>query len=333
MELINKFLALISSFFVAFVSTAKLPVNLPSSVQPNPLSIEFMRSQNYPGSEITIEKTLSPEAKFDRFLASYKSEGLKIYALLLVPKGTKPDGGWPVIVFNHGYIPPEQYDPTQRYIAYENALANAGYIVFKPDYRGNGNSEGTAGSAYYSPNYAIDDLNAIASIKKYKDANPNRIGIWGHSMGGNITLRALVVNRTDIKAAVIWGGVVGSYDNLINHWQNRVKYHPAPEDLTLRNKNRQDLINKYGTPSANPNFWNSIDPTNFVNDISTPIQLNVGTADAEVPPDFSKLLYDNLVEHGKTAEYFEYPGSDHNISQGFNLAMQRTIAFFDKYLK
>ncbi len=67
----------------------------------NPLSVEFMRKQQYPGSDIVIEQTLTPGANYNQYIASYKSEGLKIYALLTVPMGQKPKTGWPVIIFNH----------------------------------------------------------------------------------------------------------------------------------------------------------------------------------------------------------------------------------------
>jgi dipeptidyl aminopeptidase/acylaminoacyl peptidase len=307
--------------------------NNQNATEVNPLSIQYLRSQNYPGSDIVIEQTLTGKPDYREYIASYQSEGLKIYALLTVPTGIPPSGGWPVILFNHGYIQPEIYSTTSRYIAYVDEFAGHGYIVFKPDYRGNGKSEGTPGSAYYSANYVIDDLNALSSIRKFSGANPDKIGIWGHSMGGNITLKDLVINPSDIKAAVIWGGVVGSYNDLINNWQHRVTYQPAPEDLFLRNKNRQDLIDNYGTPQSNPGFWNSIDPTYFVGDVTAPVQLDVGGADTEVPNEFSKSLYDKLQNSGKVSEYYAYPGSDHNISQGFNLAMQRSLAFFDKYLK
>lgn len=63
-------------------------------------------------------------------------------------------------------------------------------------------------------------MNALASLKKYKDADPDRIGMWGHSMGGGITLRSMVVSK-DIKADVIWAGVVGSYSDLLNNWRRR----------------------------------------------------------------------------------------------------------------
>lgn len=304
----------------------------PQSEQ-NPLSIQFMRQQNYPGSDIVIEQTLSPGSNCNQYIASYKSDGLKIYVLLTVPTGEKPKNGWPVIIFNHGYIPPDQYRTTESYVSYVDTFARNGYIVFKSDYRGNGNSEGSPDGAYYSPAYAIDILNAISSIKKYKDANPDKIGMWGHSMGGNITLRDLVVDTKDIKATVIWGGVVGTYDDLMNNWQRRVTYQPPPTEMALRNRFRSDLITKYGTPSSNPVFWGSIDPNSYLSDITAPIQLDVGGSDEEVPTAFSHGLFDRLNKLGKTVEIYTYPGSDHNISQGFSLAMQRSLDFFKKYLK
>lgn len=102
--------------------------------QQNHLSIEYMRKQEYPGSDITLEQTLPSASNYNRYIASYKSDGLKIYALLTVPNGKKPQNGWPVIIFNHGYIPPAQYRTTERYIAYVDGFARDGYIVFKPDY-------------------------------------------------------------------------------------------------------------------------------------------------------------------------------------------------------
>jgi len=300
----------------------------------NPLSITAMRKKTYPGSELEIEQTLSPGTNYNQYIASYLSDGLKIYGLLTIPNGQKPEDGWPVIIFNHGYIPPQQYRTTERYVAYVSEIAQSGYIVFKSDYRGNGSSEGKPEGAYYSPAYATDVLNALATLKQYKDANPNKIGMWGHSMGGNITLRDLVVDPGDIKVAVIWGGVVGSYDDLINNWQRNVTYQPPPSELAQRNNYRQSLIQTYGTPTANPTFWNAIDPTHYLSDITAPIQLHTGGADEEVPIVFSQTLSQKLQQAGKSVEYYNYPGGDHNIaSPNFELAMQRTIAFFDKYLK
>lgn len=324
--MIAKVLNWLTTFIFGVAATTQI------ATTPYPLSVTYMRAQSYSGSTITVEQTLPDSNGFHQYVTSYVSQGLKIYALLTAPIGSPPAGGWPVILFNHGYIPPEQYRTTERYVAYVAGFASHGYIVFKPDYRGNGLSQGQPGSSYFSPNYTIDDLNALTSIKNYPLVNSNKIGVWGHSMGGNITLRDLVTSP-DIKAAVIWGGVVGSYNDIVNNWQNRVSYHPAPEDLQLRNQNRQTLISQYGNPRANSAFWQAIDPTNFIQNITAPVQLDVGGADAEVPIAFSQSLYTKLIASGKTVEYYVYPGSDHNISQGFNLAMERSLTFFDKYLK
>ncbi len=298
-----------------------------------PLSIDYMRSKSYLVSDIIIEETLPSGSNYSRYIASYKSDGLKIFALLTVPQGDLPKSGWPVIIFNHGYIPPEVYKTTERYIAYVDAFARNGYIVFKPDYRGNGQSEGQPEGAYYSPAYAIDDLNAIASIKKYKDVNPNKIGVWGHSMGGNITLRDMVVDPKDIKAAVIWGGVVGSYNDLMNNWQRKVSYQPSQREMGLRNRYRQNLTTQFGTPQSNPDFWNLIDPTMHIQEISTPLQLQHSVTDEEVPVTFSQSLYEKMKKAGKTVEIYTYEGDDHNIANNLNIALQRSVDFFDKYLK
>lgn len=188
----------------------------PGEQEPHPLSIEALRKGEYPGSNITIEQTLAPGSNYQRYIASYKSEGLKIYALLTVPNDEKPKTGWPVVIFNHGYIPPNQYVTTERYIAYTDAFSRNGYIVFRSDYRGHGNSEGQ-GSSYGSNGYTVDILNAVA--------------------------------------------------------------------------------------------------------------------DHSVPLEFSEKLNEELKAAGKISELYTYPSDDHNISNNLSLALQRSVDFFDKYVK
>lgn len=354
LALIVLFFVIVGVFYFLRNSSSKvdfstLPVILPThtSTPVEALSISYMRSQSYPGSDLKIEETLADGSNYHQYVASYISEGLKIYGLLTVPKQDSQDDNkkYPVIVFNHGYVPPKQYVTTERYVAYVNAFARAGYIVFKPDYRGNGKSDGTAQGSYYSPGYTVDVLNALSSIKKLKDpsspvgesgrfvVDTNRIGMWGHSMGGNIILRSLAIS-SDIKAGVIWGGVVGIYDDLMNNWQRRVSYNPPPNEMANRNNNRANLISKYGTPLQNPNFWNSIDPNFNLQYINAPLQLHAGLSDEEVPWQFSEGLDQRLRQAGKEVEFYTYPGADHNISSpSFEIAIQRSVDFFNKYLK
>jgi dipeptidyl aminopeptidase/acylaminoacyl peptidase len=297
----------------------------------NPLSIENLRNGEYPGSDLVIEQTLDSDTNYDRYIASFRSEGLKIYGLLTVPNGDKPESGWPVIIFNHGYISPAEYRTTERYIAYQDGFARNGYVTFKSDYRGHGSSEGQATGAYGSNSYTIDVLNSVASLKKYKDSDPERIGMWGHSLGGYITLRAMVIN-TQIKAGVIWAGVVASYPDLLNNWR-RPGISPFSPPPGTRTGWRTTLVQPYGPPEENPTFWNGISANSYLSDLGGPIQIHHGTADSSVPVAFSEKLDKQIKEAIRTSELYVYEGDDHNLTNNFNTAMQRSIEFFDKQLK
>src|SRR3989344_4710162 len=201
-----------------FVQLQQLKNGDEGGEQLDPLEISAMREREYPGGEIKIEKDLGNQGGFISYIVSYHSDGLKLNALMNVPQGKKPENGWPVVIVNHGYIAPAVYDTVSSYRAFSDYFARNGFLVFKPDYRGHDNSEGQAEGGHWSPVYTYDVLNLISSIKKYSDADFNRIGMWGHSMGGNVTLRSIVVSK-DIKASVIAAGVVGSAEDLFYNWR------------------------------------------------------------------------------------------------------------------
>lgn len=290
----------------------------------HPLSIETLRSRSYTGSDFVFEQTLDPGINYDRYIVSYLSDGLKIYALMTIPREEKPPTGYPVIIFNHGYIPPDQYRTTERYVAYVDAFARNGYIVIKSDYRGHGNSEGEAESAYGSPGYVIDVLNAVASARRYPDADPNRIGMWGHSMGGYITLRAMVAQQ-DIRAGVIWAGVVASYDEMFRSWFGG--------GGSSRRSWRSEAIEQYGTPDENPAFWNSLSANSYLADLSGPIQIHHGTADTSVPYEYSVMLDQQIRAVGRFTELFLYPNDDHNIATNRDNALTLSVVFFNQHVK
>lgn len=291
---------------------------------PHPLSIEALRARTYPGSDFIIEQVLDPGDNYQRYVVSYQSDGLKIYALMTIPDGPKPPAGFPVIIFNHGYIPPDDYRTTERYVAYVDAFARHGYIVVKSDYRGHGSSEGPPAAAYGESAYVIDVLNAVASARRYPDANPDQIGLWGHSMGGYITLRAMVVDP-DIKAGVIWAGVVASYDELFVSWFRSSSIHDNANWLGA-------MVETYGTPEDNPAFWDSLSANSYLADLSGPIQLHHATGDTTVPYHYSVQLDEQIRAAGKTVELFLYTGDDHNISANRDVGLTLSVVFFDRYV-
>jgi dipeptidyl aminopeptidase/acylaminoacyl peptidase len=149
-------------------------------------------------------------------------------------------------------------------------------------------------------------------------------------MGGFITLRAMVV-RPEIKAGVIWAGVVGSYTDMLNNWR---RPNAVPTTVPQRARRwRQVLQERVGTPEENPAYWASISANSFLDDLSGPVQLHHGTADSDVPIEFSRTLRDQIGAIGGTVEYYEYLGDDHNLSQNLGTALQRSVAFFDTYVK
>lgn len=297
-----------------------------------------MREADYPGSEIAIEQTLAPGATYRRYIISYLSEGNKLYALMTIPSGEKPDNGWPVIILNHGYIAPDVYVTTERYVAHVDTIANNGYIVIKPDYRGHGNSEGDVppGGGYGSPAYTADVLNAVASIQRHPDADPDRIGMWGHSMGGQVTLRAMVVSD-DIKAGVIWAGVVAPYERLLDRWGRADSDRPLSEGgqrwRAIFRPWMEAIFTNYGTPAQSPDFWDSISPNSYVGELDAPLQLHHSFDDETVPVLWSDLLAEGLNLSGADYEYYQYEDDNHNISNHFTQAILRSIAFFDEHVK
>lgn len=301
---------------------------------PHPLSIAYLRGRDFPGSELVIDRELEPGAGYRRYLSHYDSDGLRIDALLTIPEGTPPEGGWPGIIFNHGYIPPERYRTTERYEAYVDHLARAGYALLKPDFRGHGASEGEAKDGYGTSGYTIDALNAMSSLQRREDVNAKRIGMFGHSMGGHITLRSMV-SRPDIRVGVIWAGVVAPYADLLERWQRLrlERGYPPERPRPPGGYWRPDLLMEQGFPVENPVFWDAISAATYLDDLSGPLQLHHATGDVTVPVEFSDELAAALEARGRPAAYFRYEGGDHNLTGSFGPAMRETIAFFDAHLK
>lgn len=323
--MIEKILAAIILFFSG---TNTIPAVVENEFAFQELTIPYLRQLKYE-SKLDDLKSYQDNSSFTTYLTSYTSDNLKINGLLTVPKGDVPDGGYPAIVFIHGYIPPEQYRTTEKYTDYVNFLARNGFVVFKIDLRGHGASEGTAGGAYYSSDYIIDTLNAYSALQNADFVNKNKVGLWGHSMAGNLILRSVAVKK-DIPIAVIWAGAGFTYTDFLEYGIGDNSYRP-PTNNSERARKRRQLMEYYGQFDPNSWFWKQVTPINYLDGVTTKIQLHHPIDDSVVDIEYSrnldKVLDDTEIEH----QLYEYTSGGHNISgPAFSSAMQRTVDYFKR---
>lgn len=205
------------------------------------ITIKALRARRY-GSKLHIVTDLAqgPNAKayVERFfggghaayasvLASYRSDGLRLYTRIDVPNAPPPAGGYPVIVFLHGWVGYEaardfhfSYTPASMYAEMIDAYAKAGFVVVTPGYRGHGTvngrvADGRASMAAWDNAthlapifYAIDALNLIDGLDSVARLdwqpfghaahrvrlNLTRLSVAGHSQGGDAALTLLSIS-------------------------------------------------------------------------------------------------------------------------------------------
>ncbi len=319
----------------AGVAVRALPTASPSPAAAptpalDPIQIEAIRARGYTASTLTATQDLGDKGGFRQAVASFVSDGLTEYALVSTPAGAAPAGGWPVVILAHGYENPAAYSTTgSDYSNLTAGLARGGYLVVKPDYRGHGHSQGSPEGGHFSPDYAYDVLNLIATLKQYPPANPKRIGLLGHSLGGHVALRTIVASK-DVKATVFMAGVVGSFSDLLYNWPHSPMSSDQPTAVVQGNKAK--LLAKYGPPKDNPAFWDSASAVNYVPAVSGAVQINHDVADSVVPKLFSDHLDAALKAAGKPVEYNTYPGDDHQFSQNYAALMCNILAFYGAHL-
>lgn len=312
-------------------------LNTQASPTPFPfqeITVPYLRSRAYQSSLGKLNQA-TETSKYIGYLTSYDSDGLKVNGYLTVPKDSgqkKPENGWPAIVFVHGYIPAKNYRTLENYSAFVDYLASSNFVVFKIDLRGHGQSEGEPGGAYYSSDYIIDALNARAALQKFGFVNPKAVGLWGHSMAGNVIGRALAA-QPEIPAIVIWAGAVYTYEDFSEYGIEDNSYQSPPTDSKNRKK-RNEMFEKYGQFDPDSSFWKLVPMTNYLDDIKGAIQINHAVDDPVVDIRYSRNLNSLLDKTPIPHELNEYPSGGHNFTGGtFNSAMENTAAFFRAYLK
>jgi uncharacterized protein len=306
----------------------------------HPYTIDGLRQHEFQSGKIHIRSKVSENDKFTTYLIDYPSEGLTITGVMQIPEG---EGPFPVILLNHGFFSRSVYssgDGTDRASAF---LAEHGYITLASDYRSWGRSD--TGESFFYSGLVIDVINLINAISSIEQADPDRIGMWGHSMGGGVTMKVLTIDSR-VSAAVLYSPVSADQVDVIDRWGPGC-FGDVIQGELVAGCNSSDVIpddlpremqNAYWFAASDADTLKEISPFYHLDYVTTPIQIHYGTEDGKflngTPPQWSVKLTQALRDAGKQAEMYQYEGEGHSfIGQPWFDFMTRTLRFFDKHVK
>jgi dipeptidyl aminopeptidase/acylaminoacyl peptidase len=331
---------------ISTTSPALTPTVFPTSTQTvehaiNPYTIEGLRSHSFKSGRIKIGSMLESNPEFVSYPIEYPSDDLKISGVLQIPTQGRPP--YPVIILNHGYFYRGDYrsgDGTDRMAAYLN---RHGYMTVSSDYRSWGRSE--VGPSLFYSGLVIDVINLINALPSLSQADPGRLGMLGHSMGGGVTMKVLTIDSR-IRAAVLYSTVSADDSDLIARWgagcigdvfESELLYGCNSSDI-LPASLPSDLLNAYQMAAYDPDMLRKVSSINYLANIKIPIQIGYGTDDGRysngTPPEWSKNLYAALIGAGVQAELFAYEGETHSfVGNEWVAFMERSSHFFDLHVK
>lgn len=286
----------------------------------HPVSLPALMTKEYNGKDLQLGQVLDNNSVYTRYYVTYTSGELTISGIMNIPKGKGP---FPVLILNHGYIDPAIYTNGRGLKREQDYLARQGFAVLHPDYRNHAqSSKDPQTDVNFRLGYVEDVINAIYAVKnsKLESLDTSKIGMLGHSMGGGVTLNVIVTQPALVQAAVLFAPVSTDQRDNFERWTKS-----RPETV-------EKIIELYGLPHDNPEFWNNVSSDNFLGQIKTPILLHHGTADDSVPIEWSDKLVNKLEGLQKSVDYRVYDGQPHEFTSDWPEVMSVTTEFFNKEL-
>lgn len=276
-------------------------------------------TQSLPG---TVDRSRLVEPQ----LVHYKSsDGRDVPAYLFVPRDLDRSRKHPAIVWIHGDGIAQNYDGwhVRRdyavYYSFHQYLAQRGYVVIAPDYRG---SVGYGREWRLAPYRDLGGLDyedvaaAVPYLESLLYVDPARVGVWGLSYGGFLTLQALTSDPELFRCGIDVAGVQDFRD-----W--------------FRDPGGNWVGGRLGDPVQNPEAYRRAAPIERVDRIARPLLVLHGTADVNVPFLESVKLVDQLTKKGKDFDFVVYPGEFHYFHREHVLRdfFRRVASFFDRNLR
>jgi len=242
-------------------------------------------------------------------------DGARLQARLVKPPGFDPSKKYPVVVYVYGgphvQVVRDSWGATSLL---DQVLAAKGFLVWSLDNRGSfgrGHAWETQIFRDMGKRELADQLAGVRYLKSLPFLDGSRVGIWGSSYGGYMTLFAMT------NAPAVWKcGVAGAP---VTHW----KFYDTI------------YTERYmGTPKENPEGYERSAPLSKAKELAAPLLLVHGTADDNVHMQTTIAFVDALVKAGKAYDLQVQPGQKHGFrgAESLNFRNRAIVRFFEEKL-
>ncbi len=256
-----------------------------------------------------------------RYVHYTARDGLELHGYLTLPPG-RAAKGLPLIIMLHGgpfWVRDDgTYDDDVQF------LANRGYAVLQPEFRGSG-SYGTAfhdkGKGQWGRAMQDDIDDGMDWLVKQGIADAKRVCLVGASYGGYAALWGATRNPERYRCAASLAGV--------SDIERQLKY-----DNTSVLNNRHQREDWHKTVQGDPGFdLKTVSPLYTVDRLKVPVPVVHGEKDQRVLPKQSRLYAEALKAAGRTFEYVVLPGSGHGATtpEAAQTWFDRLDAFLARY--
>ncbi len=246
-------------------------------------------------------------------------DNVDVHAKLFLPPEMDRSKKYPLLIFLHGggtiQNVVKKWTNYHRELMFHHLMANRGYVVMEVDFRGTTGYGRDFGRSVYQKMGIGKDLSDLVSGIKYLESlgyiDPDRVGVYGGSGGGFLTLMSLCLKPEYFTC--------GASLRCLTDWSN---YNSIFTTMLM------------GRPQDNPEAFRECSPINHAEKLTRPLLLMHGMKDSNSYAQESIKFAEKLIQAGIDFEFMLYPSEDHGFvdPECWYDEYRRIARFMDKYL-
>lgn len=248
----------------------------------------------------------------------FESNGKKISGMLNIPI-TEKSSKIPAIIMIRGFAESQGYFVGSGTWKAADELARNGFVTISLDFLGFGLSDGESKdileARFEKP---VNVLDLIESVRELKYIDPDRIGIWAHSNGGQIAISILEITGRNYPT-VLWAPMTNPFPKSVLETMD-----DSEGGLIVKNR-IADFEKEYDSKLY------SID--NFYDWIKSPILIHQGTNDAWCQVKWQENFKKELEKSNKEVYLDIREGNDHNLKQSWDEVVKMDVEFYKNKMR